>query len=68
MDNEWLSSDSLGLYGSYENGSPMRVSAIGYFFDFLDKVLEEAKLSVAVTHNHKEGIKGAQAMQAPYTL
>ncbi len=59
---EWLSSDSLGPYGSYGNGSAMRVSPIGYAFDSLDKVLEEAKLSAAVTHNHKEGIKGAQAV------
>lgn len=59
---KWLDSSLLEPYGSYGNGSAMRVSPIGYAFDSLDEVLEEAKLSAAVTHNHREGIKGAQAV------
>jgi ADP-ribosylglycohydrolase len=49
-------------YGSYGNGSAMRVSPIAWYYDSLDKVLEEALHSAEVTHNHPEGIKGAQAV------
>ena len=48
-------------YGSWGNGSAMRVSAVGWFFDSLEKTLEVAEKSAAITHNHLEGIKGAQA-------
>lgn len=58
---KWLESDSLDPYYSFGNGSAMRVSPIGFAFDDLDIVLEEAKKSAEVTHNHPEGIKGAQA-------
>jgi ADP-ribosylglycohydrolase len=50
--------DSLG-YNSYGNGSAMRVSPIGWAFNDLKKVQEEAKKSAECTHNHSEGIKGA---------
>jgi len=46
----------------------MRVSPVGFAFDTLDKVLEEAKSSAEVTHNHPEGIKGAQATAAAIYL
>jgi ADP-ribosylglycohydrolase len=46
----------------------MRVSPIGWAFDSLDEVLEEAERSAAVTHNHPEGIKGAQATAAAVHL
>lgn len=49
-------------YGSFGNGSAMRVSPIAWYYDSLDKVLEEAMHSAEVTHNHPEGIKGAQAV------
>ena len=49
-------------YGSYGNGSAMRVGPIAWFYNSLDKVLEEALHSAEVTHNHPEGIKGAQAV------
>jgi ADP-ribosylglycohydrolase len=58
---EWLEDSSLGPYNSYGNGSAMRVSPIGWAFDSLEEVLAEAERSAAVTHNHPEGIKGAQA-------
>ena len=59
---EWLSSDSLAPYNSFGNGSAMRVSPVGFAFSSLDDVLREAEKSAAVTHNHPEGIKGAQAI------
>ncbi|MDX2438019.1 MAG: ADP-ribosylglycohydrolase family protein [Acidobacteriota bacterium] len=58
---DWLEDSSLGPYNSYGNGSAMRVSPIGWAFDSLAEVLAEAERSAAVTHNHPEGIKGAQA-------
>lgn len=58
----WLFSDSPRPYNSYGNGSAMRVSPIGFAFDDLDTVMIEAKKSAEVTHNHPEGIKGAQAV------
>lgn len=58
----WFNSDNPQPYNSYGNGSAMRVSQIGFYFSSLDKVLEEAKKSAEITHNHPEGIKGAQAV------
>lgn len=55
-------------YGSYGNGSAMRVSPVGWLFDNLDDVLHYAKLSAEVSHNHPEGIKGAQATAAAIFL
>ena len=48
-------------YGSYGNGSAMRVSSAGWLFDNLETVRHMARLSAEVTHNHPEGIKGAEA-------
>ena len=60
-----LAEDStIGPYNSYGNGSAMRVSPVGWAFDSLEEVLAEAERSAAVTHNHPEGIKGAQATAA----
>ncbi len=55
-------------YGSFGNGSAMRVSPVGWFFDSLEKTMEVAKLSAEITHNHPEGIKGAQATAAAIFL
>ena len=68
MFRQWLRSDSSEPYNSFGNGSAMRVSPVGFAFDSLDKVLEEAKKSAEVTHNHPEGIKGAQAVAAAIYL
>ncbi len=57
----WIHSDSTQPYNSWGNGSAMRVSPIGFAFDTEDEVLAEARKSAEVTHNHPEGIKGAQA-------
>lgn len=61
---EWIFSENPQPYGSWGNGSAMRVSAVGWAFDNLDDVLHYAGQSAAVTHNHPEGIKGAQAVAA----
>lgn len=66
--NGWLARDDAGPYNSYGNGSAMRVAAIGWAFDDLDVVLREAAGSAEVTHNHPEGIKGAQAVAAAVFL
>ena len=58
---QWLTFDDAGPYGSWGNGSAMRVSPIGFAFDTEEEVLGEAERSAAVTHDHPEGIKGAQA-------
>ena len=58
----WLFSDDAGPYGSYGNGSAMRVAPIGFAFFDEAQVLAEAKRSAECTHNHPEGIKGAQAV------
>ncbi len=57
----WLFSEGDQAYNSWGNGSAMRVSPVGFAFDSIEEVLEEAKRSAEVTHNHPEGIKGAQA-------
>lgn len=61
----WVIKDGPRLpYGSFGNGSAMRCSSTAYAFDTLEKVLEEATKSAEFTHNHPEGIKGAQATAA----
>jgi len=65
---KWVHSDSLAPYNSYGNGSAMRVSPVGFAFDTIEEVLAEAKRSAEVTHNHLEGIKGAQAIAAAIFL
>lgn len=61
---DWLFRDDAGPYNSFGNGSAMRVSAVGWAFDDLDVVLRKATETAEVTHNHPEGIKGAQAVAA----
>ncbi len=60
----WLRDATAGPYGSLGNGSAMRVAPIGWTFDSLEETLAEAKKSAECTHNHPEGIKGAQATAA----
>lgn len=60
----WARSPQPASYGSYGNGSAMRVSPIAWYYDTLDDVLEEALHSAEMTHNHPEGIRGAQAAAA----
>jgi ADP-ribosylglycohydrolase len=65
---EWLKSDEKQPYGSYGNGSAMRVSPVGLLFDTMDETLKLAEATAAVTHNHPEGIKGAKAIAAAIYL
>ncbi len=58
----WLCSHDPKPYDSWGNGSAMRVSPIGYYFDDYKQILKEAKDSSKVTHNHLYGIDGAQAI------
>lgn len=59
---KWLAGIISGPYNSWGNGSAMRVSPIGFLYNDEKSVLEEAKKSAEITHNHEEGIKGAQAI------
>ena len=65
---QWLGGDDSLAYNSFGNGSAMRVSSVGWAFDDLDTVLSEARKTAEVTHNHPEGIKGAQAVAATVFL
>ena len=64
----WIHDADPQPYNSFGNGSAMRVSPIGYYAQTLDECLELAKISAEVTHNHPEGIKGAQATAAAIFL
>jgi ADP-ribosylglycohydrolase len=64
----WALSLSRAPYNSWGNGSAMRVSPVGFAHNTLDEVLAQAKRSAEVTHNHPEGIKGAQATAAAIFL
>ena len=64
----WVKSDRQEPYNSFGNGSAMRVSPIGFAFPDLATVLNEARKSAECTHNHPEGIKGAQATAASVYL
>ena len=62
MFRRWLRDKYPEPYGSFGNGSAMRVSSAGWLFDDLTTVRRMAQLSAEVTHNHPEGIKGAEAV------
>lgn len=66
--HQWAASPSLTPYNSWGNGSAMRVSPVGFACDTLEAVLIEAEKTAAVTHNHPEGVKGAQATAAAIFL
>lgn len=61
---QWATSDYEGPYNSWGNGAAMRVSPVGFAYDNGDEVLLRARWTAEVTHNHPEGIKGAQAVAA----
>lgn len=66
--HRWALSNRTKPYNSWGNGSAMRVSPIGFALNNLDSVLGEAQRSAEVTHNHPEGIRGAQATAAAVFL
>lgn len=65
---QWAASEDLQPYNSWGNGAAMRVSPVGFAGETLEVVLQEAERTAAVTHNHPEGIKGAQATAAAIFL
>lgn len=59
----WLSKmNNPQPYGSWGNGSAMRVSSVGWLYNSLEETRRYARLTAEVTHNHPEGIKGAEAV------
>ena len=61
MFSVWLHDEKMGPYNSFGNGSAMRVSPVAWFHDRESRVLTDAERTAEVTHNHPEGVKGAQA-------
>ena len=59
---KWASASTRSPYNSWGNGAAMRVSPVGFAFGSLDETLIHARRSAEVTHDHPEGIKGAQAV------
>ncbi len=66
--SKWLKSSDPKPYRSYGNGSAMRVSAAGWLYDTIEKTRRIARLTAEVTHNHPEGIKGAESVAAAIFL
>ncbi len=58
----WLFTDDVEPYNSWGNGSAMRVSSVGWLYDSLERTREVARWTSEVTHNHPEGIKGAESV------
>ncbi len=58
----WLAMENTKPYNSWGNGSAMRVSSVGWLFDTLERTREVARWTAEVTHNHPEGIKGAESI------
>ncbi|MFV1964055.1 MAG: ADP-ribosylglycohydrolase family protein [Pirellulaceae bacterium] len=65
---QWAWQRQREPYNSWGNGSAMRVSPVGFAFDTLEDVLHHAEQTAAVTHDHPEGIRGAQATAAAIFL
>ena len=68
MFSGWLREKAPEPYNSFGNGSAMRVSPAGWLYKTLEETLHAAKLTAEVTHNHPEGIKGAQAIASAIFL
>lgn len=64
MFRRWLSTENPDPYNSFGNGSAMRVSPVGLYANSMEEALELARITASVSHNHPEGIKGAQAIAA----
>lgn len=68
MFYRWLREKDPKPYGSYGNGSAMRVSSVGWLFNTLEETRHMAALTAEVTHNHPEGVKGAEAVASAIFL
>jgi ADP-ribosylglycohydrolase len=66
--SSWIYSENPEPYNSWGNGSAMRVSPVGWYGNSIEEVMAEAQKSAEVTHNHPEGIKGAQSTAAAIYL
>ena len=64
MFYRWLFTDTSEPYGSFGNGSAMRVSPAGWLYDSLERTRQVARWTAEVTHNHPEGVKGAESVAA----
>ena len=64
----WIMLDAREPYNSYGNGSAMRVSSVAWFYNTLESVRHAAWLSASVSHNHPEGLKGAEAVASAIFL
>ncbi|MGN1215099.1 MAG: ADP-ribosylglycohydrolase family protein [Candidatus Cryptobacteroides sp.] len=58
----WVASDDPKPYNSFGNGSAMRVSPVGWWFSDMEDILKHARMTAECTHNHEQGIIGAQAV------
>jgi ADP-ribosylglycohydrolase len=65
---KWMFDELEEEYSSWGNGSAMRVSPVGWLFNDIESVLDQAKASALPTHGHPEGVKGAQAIAASIFL
>jgi ADP-ribosylglycohydrolase len=65
---EWLQSPTILPYNSFGNGSAMRISPVAYFAKDLAEIRKLSKIISSVTHNHPEGIKGAEAVASTIWL
>lgn len=61
---QWLFTDRTKPYGSFGNGSAMRVSSVGWLYDTMERTREVARWTAEVTHDHPEGVKGAESVAA----
>lgn len=59
---QWLAMENTKPYNSWGNGSAMRVASVGWLFETLERTREVARWSAEVTHNHPEGVKGAESV------
>ena len=66
--HKWLVTDDPQPYGSFGNGAAMRVSSVGWLYDSLSRTREVARWTAEVTHNHPEGVKGAETVASAIYL
>ena len=59
---QWVHSDNPQPYNSFGNGAAMRVSPVAHWYDNVDEMLDAAAATALPSHNHDEGIKGAQTV------
>ena len=66
--HKWLVTDDPQPYGSFGNGAAMRVSSVGWLYDSLSRTREVARWAAEVTHNHPDGVKGAETVASAIYL